>query len=274
MAISDRIQHLARNVPFKLMNFIGGLTIMLLSLAVWDSSARVRRLEKKSIEHEAHLSKRAFRKNYTIIETSTAAGAIYIRWGRSVCQRPSMRVYEGVAAGQYYTHTGGASNVLCLPKDPLWGNFTSAAETSAYIYGAEYELSNYKALGKNGVFSTKNAQSLHDHNMPCAVCETKNPSSVIMLPARDQCYAGWNPEYTGYLMAGHYAHKGRGTYICVDKDAEADPAGYRDENGALFYPVQSSCGSLICPPYVQNKELTCAVCTKAARSKPIRSYLS
>ena len=160
-----------------------------------------------------------------------------------------------------YTHTGGGSNILCLPKDPLWGNFTTAGELSAYIYGAEYEISSYKKLGNNGMFSNQNAQSLHNHNVPCAVCQLKQPSFVMMLPARNRCYSGWKLEYSGYLMTSHYAHKGRQGYICIDKDPEADPAGYRDENGALFYPVQASCGSLICPPYVQNKELTCAVCS-------------
>ena len=52
------------------------------------------------------------------------------------------------------------------------------------------------------------------------------------------------------------------TYECVDKDAESVPGSNADTNGGTFYHVEASCNGLACPPYVAEKELTCAVCTK------------
>jgi hypothetical protein len=37
---------------------------------------------------------------------------------------------------------------------------------------------------------------------------------------------------------------------------------HSNQDGALLYLAESSCGSLPCPPYGNAKELTCAVCTK------------
>ncbi|XP_035657362.1 collagen alpha-2(IX) chain-like [Branchiostoma floridae] len=65
-----------------------------------------------------------------------------------------------------------------------------------------------------------------------------------------------------YLMAGYHGHSSRTEFVCMDGEAEALPGGEGDENGALFYPVESRCGSLPCPPYVEGRELTCVVCTK------------
>ena len=45
----------------------------------------------------------------------------------------------------------------------------------------------------------------------------------------------------------------------MDQDPEADKAGYRDENIALFYQTE---GTLPCPPYANRIELTCVVYTK------------
>ena len=62
-------------------------------------------------------------------------------------------------------------------------------------------------------------------------------------------------------MVGHHSHSGRNMFVCVDHNAE--PTGSRSDNdGNLFYPVEARCGSLPCLPYVNGRELTCAVCTK------------
>ncbi|CAG2246887.1 unnamed protein product [Mytilus edulis] len=36
-----------------------------------------------------------------------------------------------------------------------------------------------------------------------------------------------------------------------------------DENGALFYPIRTKCGSLRCPPYTNEADVLCVVCTKS-----------
>ncbi|XP_036366811.1 uncharacterized protein LOC118767012 [Octopus sinensis] len=70
-------------------------------------------------------------------------GSLYTRWGRTTCPPYSKLVYEGVVGGQHYTHTGGGSNLLCLPNDPIWANYTTEVEEGGYIYGSEYEISHY-----------------------------------------------------------------------------------------------------------------------------------
>ena len=58
-------------------------------------------------------------------EMLEGSGATYVRWGRTECPRVNgtVKVYDGYAAGDYYQHAGGPSELLCLPKDPIWGNY-------------------------------------------------------------------------------------------------------------------------------------------------------
>ena len=163
----------------------------------------------------------------------------------------------GIAGGSNFEQSGGGSNYLCLPKHPQWGRHKDSWDNQAFVYGAEYQ----PATG-SFPFSSKNAEGLKDHNVPCAVCRSKRRSSLLMIPAFTECVHGWTKEYGGYLTAGHHAHKGRTEYVCMDGDPEADPAGYRDEDGALFFAVEAACGSLPCPNYVGGREITCVVCTK------------
>ena len=122
----------------------------------------------------------------------------------------------------------------------------------AAIYGTEYEVSLFNPFKTN----------VHDHEAPCAVCYVSSRGTQLMLPARNDCPSGWTREYWGYLMTDHYNHNGNKDFICVDEDAEAIPGTKANLNGALLYPVEGHCGALPCAPYVQGKELTCAVCTK------------
>ena len=62
-------------------------------------------------------------------------------------------------------------------------------------------------------------------------------------------------------MTEHYTHYRR-MFACVDKYSEYVPGGSGDQNGALFYHVEATCNSILCPPYDTEHELTCAVCTK------------
>ena len=120
------------------------------------------------------------------------------------------------------------------------------------MYGAEYEVSSFNPLKKN----------VHNYDAVCAVCFVKARGSMLMMPARNDCPSGWTEEYHGYLMTEHYGHKKQRDYICVDEDAEYVPGTQANKNGALLYPVEGKCGSLPCKPYVNGRELTCAVCTK------------
>ena len=93
----------------------------------------------------------------------------------------------------------------------------------------------------------------------CAMCSTR--VAILMIPGRYTCPQSWTREYYGYLMAERYSHH-RSTFECVDSDPEAVAGGHSTQHSAVFFHVEPRCASLPCPPYEQNKEMTCAVCTR------------
>ena len=146
----------------------------------------------------------------------------YTRWGRTTCPgNGSESVYEGFAGGSHWTHKGGASSMLCLPKDPDWeaGKTSDKADPNVgLIYGVEFEDSSGRS---DQLFGKPH----HDRDMPCVVCDVTKRSSVLMIPGRSKCHPGWTLEYTGYLMAGYYSHPGATDYYCIDKKPENLPPG-------------------------------------------------
>ncbi|XP_013421406.1 uncharacterized protein LOC106181535 [Lingula anatina] len=187
-----------------------------------------------------------------------AGGAMYIRWGRTTCPVEAELVYSGIAGGSHYTHTGGGSNILCMPRDPQWGIYTDGFQSSGHFYGVEFRTA------ANDPFHKTNANSitsLTPQDVVCAACRVPTRSSHIMIPAHMECPNSWSKEYTGYLMSSAYTHK-RSEYICVDSAPEVDEKGGDDKQGALLYNVEAACGSLPCPDYISGRELTCVVCTK------------
>ena len=85
---------------------------------------------------------------------------------------------------------------------------------------------------------------------------------MLMIPGRNLCDAGWQTEYTGYLAAEGYGHN-RVEFVCLDETAEPSlNSSPTNQNGAILYAVQTRCGSLKCLPYVDRKDLLCAVCTR------------
>ncbi|KAI8489333.1 hypothetical protein Bbelb_330720 [Branchiostoma belcheri] len=184
-------------------------------------------------------------------------GAVYIRWGRTSCEEATgtETVYSGLAGGTLYSQTGGGSNYQCLPADPEWGAYIDGVQGSkSYMYGAEYEI--------NPNAPAYDRATLHDRDVPCAVCYSLSRRSQLMIPARTTCPDGWTREYGGYLMAAYHGHAARSVFVCMDGEPEVLPGGERDQNGALFYLVEARCGALPCPPYVEGRELPCVVCTK------------
>ena len=97
-----------------------------------------------------------------------------------------------------YTSTGGAAEYICLPRDPIWGQYEDGVQQySTGVYGTEYQL-NKRTL--SNFFETNIRQSYDD--APCAVCRASR-SNVVMIQGRNQCYVGWTKEYHGYLAAGN-----------------------------------------------------------------------
>ena len=124
----------------------------------------------------------------------------------------------------------------------------------ADIYGAEYEIQG------GGGFPFYTNQRLHNMDVPCAVCLVEG-RNTLMIPAMMTCPVSWRREYHGYLMTARYNHPRR-NYVCMDQHPDVILGGAADINGALFYNIESRCGSLHCPNYVDGRELTCVVCTK------------
>ncbi|XP_068683190.1 collagen alpha-1(VII) chain-like [Montipora foliosa] len=182
------------------------------------------------------------------------SGVKYVRWGRTTCPTGAQIIYKGIIGGEHYTHSGGGSNYLCLPHNPKYDKYNDGNQVAGYIYGTEYEVGQY-----NGDPFKRN---LHDHDAPCVVCFVTSRSSMLMMPARNDCPSGWTEEYHGYLMTEYGGHTHTRDFICVDGDPEYVPGSHANKNGALLYPVEGVCGSLPCLPYVNHRELTCAVCTK------------
>ena len=158
----------------------------------------------------------------------------------------------GRIGGGYYLHHGGGANYLCLPNTPKYDKYKTGSQATAWVFGAEYEVSQFNPFEKN----------LHNRDAPCAVCFVESRGSMLMMPARNDCPSEWTEEYHGYLMTEHKDHRSKKDFICVNKDAEYIPGSIANMNGALLYLVEGYCGALPCGPYVQGRELTCAVCTK------------
>lgn len=90
-----------------------------------------------------------------------------------------------------------------------------------FLYGAEYETSNY---------GVSDFSSVSNQPIACAVCEVAG-AATLMIPATTNCPAGWMTEYQGYLMANYYSHR-KGEYVCVDKNPESASIGNSNTNQA------------------------------------------
>jgi len=144
----------------------------------------------------------------------------------------------------------------------LWGVYNdSGLKYGARIYGTEYEFGEDFGDGGGMYFGS----NLYNHDVPCSVCYTTR-SAAVMIPGRNQCYPGWTKEYSGYLVSGrnglNAVDASASNYACLDTTPEISNYDYRDVDGKLMVLVEAKCGSLACPPYVENREITCVVCSK------------
>ena len=180
-----------------------------------------------------------------------SVGATYIRWGRTTCPNVTGAelVYAGRAAGIHYTQKGGTSDHLSLPDNPQYLEYHAEVQGRSPLHGTEYET------------WSQPLRSAHDHNVPCAVCHSSTRASVIMIYCSTVMFQHLDSGDSSYLMSEHYTHH-RSSTECVDKNPEAVPGCAGNSDGALFYSMEVTCNCIHCPPYVAEKELTCAVCTK------------
>ena len=185
--------------------------------------------------------------------TLSVTGTTYTRWGNSSC--PSANgtelLYAGKAGGTDHNYYGGGVEKLCLPHNPDYLPGTTRSESSIYgfIYGAEYKF----VSGPN--------TNVNDYNVPCAVCYVSTRATAVMIPAKTECPSSWTREYYGYLTSAGDSFY-RSSFTCVDINPETVSGSGNNTNGALFYYSFSTCIGLDCPPYENNRILSCVVCTK------------
>ena len=120
------------------------------------------------------------------------------------------------------------------------------------IYGAEYE------------FFVGPLVNATEHNAPCAICFVPTRASVIMIPAKTVCPSSWTREYYGYLTTelDSDTHH-RSSFTCLDNSPEGvSGTETSTTNTAFLYYTITTCNGLSCPPYENNRILSCVVCTK------------
>ena len=214
------------------------------------------------LENEVSLVRQELRNIATSVRhleqsRSEVKGVTYIRWGRTVCpeRNGTELVYAGRIGGSLFSLKGGGANILCLPDDPVYGNYQPGVQNYSPMYG--------------GVYYTDGATLPSSNNYKhasCAVCFVSNRNVKIMVPARNRCPDGqnWSLEYSGYLMVSPTKFTGdhRGTFNCIDGTPDIVPGFNTLILGHSFFHSEARCDSFKCPPYDPQKELTCAVCTK------------
>ena len=181
---------------------------------------------------------------------SPGGGSLYTRWGSSACPSTAEMLYDGFAGGSWYNSAGGSASYQCMPKDPEYSvslTYRAGQQSHARMYGAEYEHP---------------VQGTHDYNVPCAVCHVPNRPALLVLPAMASCPSGWTEEYFGYYMSNRDNQR-RTNFVCVDGKQEGIPGTQSNTDGTFFTHLEVECGrGLPCPPYSEDKEITCVVCTK------------
>ena len=184
----------------------------------------------------------------------TGGGAMYVRWGKRSCPRieGTKMMYSGFAGGTHYTHEGGGANLLCMPAEP---EYTLDHRPGVGGYSLMYKVD----------YAYPTRIHIQHRSVPCAVCHVSTRPAIFMIPAKTTCPSSWTREYYGYIMSS-YAGEGRGRLLfeCVDKDYEALPGSMNGANNDLLHHVEASCGDngFPCPPYDEQKEINCVVCTK------------
>ena len=170
----------------------------------------------------------------------------YIRWGNNTCPYGANTIYQGVAAGGHYSHSGSPSNMMCLPPNPMRFPDNLYQSGSYYAYGVEYQVGGQ-------------LNHADDRNMPCAVCEVNGKSSTLMIPSHYECPTGWHMEYNGYIMAGRSNHAGSTMYNCIDKHLQQISGSGGDHGGHQLYTIYASDGQFL---PTDGYALTCVLCSK------------
>lgn len=181
----------------------------------------------------------------------------FINWGRNDCPSGTSLVYTGQVGGSYYdlgTGLGSGYNTLCLSPTPNYVDFNDGNHNGALVYGLEYEVGAYGVSSFGGIA----ASTLQDREAVCAVCKA-HAAVVLMVPGSTLCPSGWTQQYWGYLVSTHYTQT-TSEWVCLNNTPILF-GSTANSNGDLWYPTEAELCALRAP-YVQNREITCSVCTR------------
>ena len=223
------------------------LEALLSALNTSDSKQKAKTRQLQSQMSYLNASAKQLESQMSSLNTSVSetASSTYVHWGSSKCSAPGAQtVYSGVVGGSHYTHTGAATNPLCLPFGTNLSN-RKVPTSYAVLYGSAYQT----------------FDDDHNKDPECAVCRASFPTTV-MVAGTDSCQVGWKKQYSGYLMAGDRIHKAGSQYICVDSRMESVDNSDAQEDGKFLFLTVTQCGSLPCGMYTNNTIVTCAVCSK------------
>ena len=215
--------------------------------------AKVQRLEarmmaKPNVRNTREVEKRSINTN-TSADDKKDKGCpdqvvTYIRWGNTTCPYGANTIYQGVAVGGCYDYKGSASNMMCLPPNPM--RYSGDRGGQIPVDAVEYRVSG----------AINHAEY---RNMPCALCGVTGRGDKIMIPSHYVCPNDWHKEYNGYIMAGHTSHVQGSMYECIDEHLEQITASGNSENAHFLYTVYAT-GSHV--PSNGGYALPCVVCTK------------
>ena len=193
--------------------------------------------------------------------TNNNGSITYTRWGKANCNTANADaklLYSGYMSGPPEQQTGlsgSGSNYLCLPMDPIYDTFRAGEQgdqSRALVFPVEFET-----LGDFEPFGSK-----VDSDVACSACHVLGRTTQIMIPGRNVCPAGWQLEYSGYLMSEAAGRGVKTEFVCVDAQPDVLPGTGTDREGSELWLTEVKCDrDLPCPPYNAEKELTCAVCT-------------
>jgi len=195
-----------------------------------------------------------------LMHSLPADAEVYIRWGRTTCDAGSFALYTGNIGAEDNVVLGGGGNYLCLSDSPTWGNVSPVAKVIfGSIEGVQYWTEGYNN-GNPFSYVHNNNQDIHRQPAPCVACLSQN-ANVIMIPAQASCPSDMVTEYTGYIVANHWANY-KSEYICLDGAPEVAKTGGNTQAGGVLVLAQIACGMLACPhPYVQYNQISCSVCS-------------
>eukprot|EP00117_Sycon_ciliatum_P039596 scpid72405/ scgid29238/ len=190
------------------------------------------------------------------LATPAPVGVTYMHWGGTCNETTGAApVYTGFIAGQFYSTIGSGANDICLPNDPEYNLFQAGFQNTGIIYNAELE--------GDGFIKFRPFADVEALTPVCSVCYARDRNTQYVVVGKPTCPSGWTLEYAGYLQGSHHRGQGRSENICIDENPQGVPGSeLKDTDGAPLVPIEVACGELPCPPYVREKEVTCAVCTR------------